>query len=818
MKDNPNNVVASDSSRVESGIWQALNILRSENVSSEDYYVILYLLSLENDNLLSVIDSRTNAADRINIDSIDNTKESIFNAKYGSIHGCFKPVLDSISYPGFTILKNLLHNIVNCSSNDNFSSLFDRILYELSQSQGRYGGELIQPSELTRFMLSLSEVKNDYNIFNPFAGLASFGVHLKNNQNYYGQEINRKTWALGLLRLMAYDRLPQSDFVAADSVMNWPDASKKFDLIISNPPIGMRLGEQYRQVISDFKTLELFYLEKGIEILSNNGKLIAVLPQRFLHSGFEEERVRKMLVDQDLLETVISLPGGLLLNTGFSLSIIVISKKKPAKGKVKMVDGKNFTTNNGPRERILNDTALLEIINSSDPDNSIVKTVSNEEIEANNYNLSVARYSLKKVEGIKLREILSLIPNQRGNLPTHGKFIRIRDLKGDKVDYSLDTSVLENSELGRVNTQVIAESCLLIALRWKTLKPTFFEFQGEPIFKNPDILSLKVDESIADIAYLINELHADYVIEQLDSLRLGSSIPFLRREDFLDVVIKLPPINEQRAKIQGILELTQKINILEKERDAILLGHTIEQFNEFASLKHTLGRPRQNILDWTDNILDFFNQKKEAFKELNSAFAQFYEKDILSALQEIKRDINFMTDVLEKGESGFILDKHEKQVFSLEVVNALINELSNNGFNFKISKILLPGDELEEKGIEINLTLFKTLLDNILTNANKYAFDDKEAGNEVVIELTEVDEYLSMEIRNNGKPFPANFDREKFITKYSTADISSGSGLGGYDIHRIACDFNNPDWILSLNEDPLYPVKFKFQFPIKPIS
>jgi type I restriction enzyme M protein len=75
-----------------------------------------------------------------------------------------------------------------------------------------------------------------------------------------------------------------------------------------------------------------------------------------------------------------------------------------------------------------------------------------------------------------------------------------------------------------------------------------------------------------------------------------------------------------------------------------------------------------------------------------------------------------------------------------------------------------------------------------------------------------------MEISNNGKPFPTNFDREKFITKYSTADSNNGSGLGGYDIHRIACDFNNPDWILSLNEDTLYPVKFKFQFPIKPIS
>lgn len=125
---------------------------------------------------------------------------------------------------------------------------------------------------------------------------------------------------------------------------------------------------------------------------------------------------------------------------------------------------------------------------------------------------------------------------------------------------------------------------------------------------------------------------------------------------------------------------------------------------------------------------------------------------------------------------------------------------------------------LKGRGIYANRTLLKTLLDNILTNANKYAFDNESTGNEVVIELTEVDDSLLMEIRNNGKPFPKNFDKEKFVTKYSTADFINGSGLGGYDIHRIASDFNNPDWILELNEDPFFLVKFKFQFPIKLID
>ena len=192
--------------------------------------------------------------------------------------------------------------------------------------------------------------------------------------------------------------------------------------------------------------------------------------------------------------------------------------------------------------------------------------------------------------------------------------------------------------------------------------------------------------------------------------------------------------------------------------------------------------------------------------------------DIISALKEIKSDINFITEVLEKGESGLILEEHEKKIIPLSDINNIINEMSNNGFKFKIKKLLLKGEKLKARGINGNLSLLKALLDNILTNANKHAFDEKNAGNEVVIELSEVDDKLSMEIKNNGNPFPKNYDKAKFITKYSTADSTNGSGLGGYDINRISAYFNNPDWVLSLNEDPIFKVIYIFLFPIKLID
>lgn len=804
---------------VKSKIWMMFDILRSENISSDDYHVVLFLLSAYKDNLVTIdiFNDNHHLKERLN-ERLRNSNYEYYE-QYAPIIQSFEPSIQRLSENGIRHLFSVLIQINKQVLSENFPDVFDSVLYRISQSQGRYAGEFIQPVELTRFMYGLADLKKDAKVFNPFAGLASFGVYLDQGQDYFGQELNQKTWALGALRLLAYERPGSSRYVCDDSILHWPQESEKFDLILSNPPFGMRLGHHYRDIEPNIRSIEQFLIEKGVHSLKQNGKLIALLPQGFLFRGMQEQRLRELLVEEDLIDTIISLPGGLLLNTGIPLIILVLDRNKKLPGRVKFVDAKNFVIAKGPREKVLNDYSLNSFIHSDKEDDNVVKIVYNEQIRDNDYNLSVARYFQKQIEGVKLGDILELVRGQRGNLPETGKLIRIRDLKDDKVDFTLNVSSVEETELRRPDIHLVSESCLLLAMRWRTLKPTLFEFKGEPIFRSQDILSFKINEAIADKAYLINELHADYVQEQLESYRLGASVmPFIRKDDLMEVVIKLPSIEEQRAKVQGIYELSDKIKSLQEERNALAHGKTLKQFSEFASLKHTLGRPRQNILDWSDNLLDFLTKKKEDFEALNKAFFEFYDIDIISALKEIKRDVNFITDVLEKGENGLILSEYEKQVIPLSDINNIINELSNNGFNFKIKKLLLKGEKLKERGIYANKTLFKTLLDNILTNANKYAFDKKATGNEVVIELTEVDDSLSMEIRNNGKPFPKNFDREKFITKYSTADSSNGSGLGGYDIHRIASDFNNPDWILSLNEDPFFLVKFKFQFPIKLIN
>ena len=617
---------------LKSKIWSMFDILRSERIASEDYHVLLFLLSAYKDGLFNteILNENSNLNERL-VRCLHNSESELTN-QYNAILATFEPLVMRLSENGTRHIISALGELNLAILDEHFADIFDAVLYRITQSQGRFGGEFIQPVELTRFICGLAELQPNSKVYNPFAGLASFGVYLDQGQEYFGQELNQKTWALGALRIMAYQRPGTSRYVCDDSISHWPATSEKFDLIVANPPYGMRLGNQYREIEPEFRTIEQFLLERGVHSLNEKGKLIALLPQGILFRGLHEQRLREFLVDEDLIDTIISLPGGLLLNTGIPLIIMVLNKNKKIPGKVRFVDAKKFVDSKSPRERVLNDYGLNSFLHGSKNDSDILRLVSNDEIRAFDYNLSVPRYFQKQVEGVKLGEIIEFVRGQRVNLPPTGKLIRIRDLKDDKIDFRLDEATIEDVELRRPDIHQITESCLLLAVRWKTLKPTYFEYKGEAIYRSQDILSFKVNEAIADKAFLINELHADYVQEQLESYRLGASVmPFLRKDDLMEVVIKLPSLQEQRAKVQGIYELSDKIKSLQVERNALAHGKSLKQFSEFASLKHTLGRPRQNILDWSDNLLHFLNEKREGFEALNKAFIEFYDTDIISA-------------------------------------------------------------------------------------------------------------------------------------------------------------------------------------------
>lgn len=796
----------SDKEIVLQKVWMLFDILRSD-VNTEDYSVVLLFIYLRSENLIAQHLLNERHPKHVFIQLLQNAESESIQ----KVFDVFSSSLDKLSERSLNNIIDLLSSIDSEWLKENLVFVFDETLERISLSQGKRGGEFIQPKQLTEFVNAYVGSTKGLKVFNPFAGVVSFIKDYKDSSFVYAQELNQQTWAIGQLRLIVHNI--QADFKCEDSIANWP-IHEKFDLIVANPPFGMRLNGFYREQYPYFRTAEEFLLNIGLDSLTSSGKLVAVLPQGILFRGGSEQRLRERLITEDFIDTIISFPGGILHHTGIPFIVLVLNKSKELPGKIRLVAADDCISKPSPRENIIEVEKLLSVSQQAENTDS-VRIITNDDVIANDFNLNIPRYFQEEIEGVKLKNLLTYFRGSRRDIPDSGKMIRIRDLRDDKLDFKLDVSNVEETEFTRPHLRIIDESCLLLATRWKTLKPTYFEFLNEPIFLNPDILSFKINEQIVDTAYLINELHADYVEEQLTSYRQGATIPMIRRDDLLEIVIKLPSIEEQRGKVAGLQEISEKIKQLQNERNALAHGVSTKEFNEFASLKHTLGRPRQNILGWSKNLSKFFVREKDAISALNDEFKSLFDLGIIEAIDEINRDIKFISDVLEKGENGLVLNDYEKEIIPLAEVNNIINTLSNNEFKFSIKKQLLKVDEMKTRGILINKVLFRTLLDNLLTNANKYGFLEKNKGNHVMIELSEIDDYLIVDVRNNGLAFPKNFDREKFITKYSTADTSNGSGLGGYDINRIATYFENENWDLILNSDPIYPVIFRFSFPIK---
>lgn len=811
--------------------WRIFEVLRG-SVRSEDLEITLFLLSAYNDGLID------NDSFIYQGDIIENFLEEVKKSeKYRSIVNIYAPIVDAISYRKKVEILNSLKVISPSILQSHFPEIFDMLLYRLSDAQGKYSGEFIQPLEISRFIMNLADLPDNATVYNPFAGLASFGTFLNKRQRYYGQEINPRTWALGKLRLMAYE-LDDSNFSLDDSIEHWNNFSE-FDLIVSTPPFGMKIPNHLSN--ENGLTLERYIIERSLNRLPKNGQLICVVSQGFLFRGGKEQRFREELVKNGLIDTIISLPSGLLKHTGIPTCIVVFKKSQSHNGFIRIVNANDFVISKGPRDKRLEDIKLSKMI-VQDSENEFVKFVSIDKIRNAEYNLNVQRYFAKEFHGVVLvPEIAEFFRGTTASKGEYGKFIRIRDLKDDVIDCILNLESIEKKELHLHGIRKIEESCLLLATRWKTLKPTFFKFEGEPIYIASDIIALKIDETKVDIYYLINELHADHVGEQMGSYRTTGVIPIIKKEDLFNVRIQLLSIQEQKAKVSGILELSEQIKKLQRDKEQILKGIDKQEVESSTSLSHILGKPLLSIGSSLEIIQDALAKVDINWKQVMvSERKKFTLED---AFTSISKNLDFIQSLVDENKS--IINISHFEITDINLLTFIKNYTKNasNSSKDNVQIILdIHNDVLEQFGKKImvnaNEQKLTMVLNNIIDNAKHHGFLDTNKNYKISIEVVpftetvevaeklnydilESESYIEVKISNNGKPFPKDFKLEDYIRKNFGAGNTKNKGLGGYEINEIIKSHNNGRKALNIfssDADSEYNTTISFLLPIIQIN
>ncbi|MFA5229024.1 MAG: N-6 DNA methylase [Candidatus Paceibacterota bacterium] len=813
--------------------------------------ISFFFLSLYKDKYITV-DSITENSDITNVIETEIKSHPNKNTNhYLKLYYALRPIIQSISNE-----KNVLFIKSVCKINHKhlsmyFSRLVEFLIIEFSEISSFE--EEVQPFEITRLISTLVELPKNAKIFNPFAGLASYGVIYDKDMHYLGQEINKNLWILGTLRLMANERLDRSDYVCDDSILNWPEGSQMFDLIVSTPPCHLRFGKKYRDFGDEYRTIEHYLIEKSLTTLLPGGKLIAFLPQKFLYSNSNHDlRLKRFLINEDLIDMIISFPGSIMNNTSIPVAILVVNKKKTQPGKIRFILADRFveeksqsvytdSSRNQKPEYQLKDFDLINEIHKQVINDEIIRIVDTEKVKTESYNLYVPRYfkessiSDKDEPFVKLKDILDNVKVCK-ELPEKGPFVRIRDLKDEKIDSQLNISDIEEALIPKSGVYKICETCLLLATRWRSLKPTLFHYTGKAIFIKNEILPLRLNESKADYSYVINELNADYVKKQLEAYRIGETIPYIRKEDLHEILIKLPSLAEQRAKIQGVGELADTLKSMQEEKRIFAQEAKKQIFESFSTIKHSLGTPLLNIRSAVRNIENtLFKLNSEWEKEVINERRSITLRDTFDS---INKNLEFVHSILESNDAFIDLNIYElRQIDLVKFIEVYFKGVRTTIRN-NIKPILIIHPDIKNQlankvFLKSNEKLLQIAFDIIVNNAIVHAFIDHSKEYKLLFRVSlsntttmndkasdgirRFNTHIMIEVANNGRAFPNNYTLDKLIRRGSAAGETGNTGLGGYELNEIIKHHNDGKSTLKLITNDFateYTTTYSFLLPL----
>jgi type I restriction enzyme M protein len=160
-----------------------------------------------------------------------------------------------------------------------------------------------------------------------------------------------------------------------------------------------------------------------LSYLSSKGRAAIVCFPGIFYRGGAEAKIRKYLVDNNYVETVISLAPNLFFGTTIAVTILVLSKHKPDNA-IQFIDASGLFKKE-TNTNTLTDDHIAKIMGVFDRKENLAhfaRSVPVEEIAANDYNLSVSSY----VEAEDNREITDITVLNAELIITVAKIDRLR--------------------------------------------------------------------------------------------------------------------------------------------------------------------------------------------------------------------------------------------------------------------------------------------------------------------------------------------------------------------------------------------------------
>lgn len=344
-----------------------------------------------------------------------------------------------------TIIQKIAEGIADFSTDtDTLGDAYEYLIGKFAAGSGKKAGEFYTPQQISTILSQIvlldsqdpaTGLKSKLDKVLDFAcGSGSLLLNVRQRMKdhngtigkIYGQEKNVTTYNLARMNMLLHGmKDTEFEIFHGDTLLNqWellnelnPSKKIEFDAIVANPPFSLRwepndtLAEDFRfksYGLAPKSAADFAFLLHGFHFLKDGGTMAIILPHGVLFRGGTEERIRKKLLKDNHIDTIIGLPSNLFYSTGIPVCILVLKKCKKEDDVLFINASEHFDKEK--RQNSLSDEHIKTIVETykfRQERERYSRRVSMEEIKLNDYNLNISRYVSTAIEEaeIDLKEV-----------------------------------------------------------------------------------------------------------------------------------------------------------------------------------------------------------------------------------------------------------------------------------------------------------------------------------------------------------------------------------------------------------------------------
>ena len=257
----------------------------------------------------------------------------------------WKNLLDHFNKPGFTLVND------NFEFPDLLGAAYEYLIKFFADSAGKKGGEFYTPAEVVRLLVQLTKPEAGNTVYDPTSGSGGFLIQAhqyveEQGQNaddlyLYGQDSNGTVWSICNMNMILHNitrfTIENGDTLEDPQIFDSAGRPEKFDRVLANPPFSqnydranVKFPNRYREWCPETgKKADLMFVQHMLASLKGDGHMATVMPHGVLFRSGKEKLIRELLIKDDVIEAIISLPAGLFYGTGIPACVIVCNKNKP---------------------------------------------------------------------------------------------------------------------------------------------------------------------------------------------------------------------------------------------------------------------------------------------------------------------------------------------------------------------------------------------------------------------------------------------------------------------------------------------------------